>query len=269
MSLKNTIKKMLLGRYKSKEISFEEQKKMQIEMLKEVDAFCRVRNIRYCLGYGTMLGAVRHKGYIPWDDDVDILMPYPDMMRFKEEFRSDRYAYADIDTYKHFTFAFSRVYDKRTVTRAIPFGHTSYGICMDVYPVFGLPNDEKEIEPFMVELQKRLDAKEKIHVFQNKFNGRMPFRIYPLDKPTREYYDFIRQFPYEESSKFFCAGWPFIDQIFDVDYFANLIDADFEGERFLIPKEYDKYLTQRYGDYMQFPPEEKRIPMHNRVSYWK
>ena len=67
-----------------KEITLEERKQIQLRMLIEIDAFCRKHNIRYSLAYGTLIGAIRHKGFIPWDDDVDIMMPLPDMLRFKE-----------------------------------------------------------------------------------------------------------------------------------------------------------------------------------------
>ena len=65
-----------------KPISIEERKVVQLEMLKEINSFCKANNIRYSLAFGTLLGAVRHKGFIPWDDDVDIMMPLPDMLRF-------------------------------------------------------------------------------------------------------------------------------------------------------------------------------------------
>ena len=79
------------------EISFEEKKRIQLEMLDEIDAFCRANNIRYSIAFGTLLGAVRHKGFIPWDDDVDIMMPLPDLMRFKQMFKSNTIDYLDVD----------------------------------------------------------------------------------------------------------------------------------------------------------------------------
>ena len=70
-------------------ITLEQRKQIQLEMLSEIDTFCRTHGIRYMIAFGTLLGAVRHKGYIPWDDDVDISMPIDDMLRFKNEFKSD------------------------------------------------------------------------------------------------------------------------------------------------------------------------------------
>ena len=73
-----------------KKISFEKQKEIQLEMLKEIDYFCKHNSIRYSLAFGTLLGAIRHKGYIPWDDDVDIMMPYPDLIKLKRLFSSEK-----------------------------------------------------------------------------------------------------------------------------------------------------------------------------------
>ena len=72
---------------KKNAITLDERKQIQLEMLIEIDKFCREHNIKYMLAYGTLIGAVRHKGYIPWDDDVDISMPLEDILRFKNEFK--------------------------------------------------------------------------------------------------------------------------------------------------------------------------------------
>lgn len=77
------------------ELSLEERKKVQLEMLKEVDTFCRENNIKYALSCGTLIGAIRHKGFIPWDDDVDITMPFDDMVHFLKIFKSDKIEICD------------------------------------------------------------------------------------------------------------------------------------------------------------------------------
>ena len=96
------------------EITFEERKKVHLEMLIEIEKFCRANNIRYTLAYGTLIGAIRHKGFIPWDDDVDIMMPLPDMLRFKEIFKSKTMCYCDVDTSDKYPYAFFFIADTRT-----------------------------------------------------------------------------------------------------------------------------------------------------------
>lgn len=271
MSLKYKIKDWMLRKYKDKEISYEERKKLQVDVLKEVDSFCRTHDIKYCLAYGTMLGAVRHKGYIPWDDDVDIHMPYPDMIRFKNEFKSENYMYIDADSYEHYTFAFSRVIDKRTFTTGLfTCKRHEYGVCIDLYPIIGLPDDAKKTADYIHNLVVWEKKMNQIHRLQNRFNGRMPFSVYPLDKYIDEGRRLFEKYPFEGATKWIGgSSSPCFEQIIDFKMFDDLIEMKFENDFFLVPREYDKYLTLRYGNYMQFPPEEKRIPSHPRICYWK
>ena len=74
-----------------KAISQEEIRSIQIAILNSVDAFCRKNNLKYSLAYGTLIGAVRHKGFIPWDDDIDIIMPRPDYDRFVAKYKDSVY----------------------------------------------------------------------------------------------------------------------------------------------------------------------------------
>lgn len=92
-----------------KEIIFEERKQIQLQMLIEVDEFCRKHKIRYSLAYGTLIGAIRHKGFIPWDDDVDIMMPLPDMLKFRDLFKSETMRYCDVDTDPKYQYAFQEL----------------------------------------------------------------------------------------------------------------------------------------------------------------
>ena len=94
---------------KGERLSQAEIRNIQLNMLDEIDAFCRTEGIRYSMAFGTLLGAIRHKGYIPWDDDMDIIMPLPDMQVFKKKFKSKDLKYLDIDTCKHFEYHFSRI----------------------------------------------------------------------------------------------------------------------------------------------------------------
>ena len=133
-------------------ITLDERKKIQLEMLDEIDAFCRVNNIRYSLAFGTLIGAIRHKGYIPWDDDVDLIMPLPDMLRFKKIFKSDKLGYADLDTIPHYEYHFSRIYFLPTYSQ-VGLLEKSYGVNIDLYPVVGMPDTEKEIQEFLESIQ--------------------------------------------------------------------------------------------------------------------
>ena len=130
-----------------KEISLDERKQIQLEMLDEIDAFCRKHKIRYTLAYGTLIGAIRHKGFIPWDDDVDLLMPLPDMLRFKKEFKSEKIRFCDVDTEPYYEYPFPRLAYNETY-RKEGIVATSYGINIDLYYLISMDPDREKTESF-------------------------------------------------------------------------------------------------------------------------
>lgn len=254
----------------NKQITPDEVKIVQLEMLKEIDEYCRKNNIRYCLSYGTLLGAIRHKGYIPWDDDVDLIMPYPDLLRFKNEFKSKVLKVLDIDTCNYYQYQFPRICHTGTYGRSGIFTQ-GYGINIDLYPVVGIVDDMEQIRAFMDEGNRLQKIAGKYRVWHSREVRYTPFTYLPgYKKSIKKVYDFVRQYPYEGATKYFHVGGPFkMYEIFDYDVFDVLIDVDFENNKFLAPHRYDEYLKQVYGDYMKLPPEDKRNPYHRGTYYWK
>ena len=257
----------------NKPITLEERKTIQLEMLKEIDAFCKANNIRYSLAFGTLLGAVRHKGFIPWDDDVDIMMPLPDMLRFKELFLSKTMKYYDLDNDKYFQFAFARIANTLTYNRTGMICK-SYGICIDLYPVVGLTSD-KEKQKFFFSKAREL---EKTSDFLNKWRSRairyLPITNIPFyRKSVRKLSDHLRyMYQYDDAKMFYIIAGPINlchTMTYDFDMFSKTIDMEFEGNKFQVISEYDKFLSLRYGDYMTPPPEDKRHPYHGFICYWK
>lgn len=254
----------------NKIITSNEVKRVQLEMLKEIDEYCRKNNIRYCLSYGTLLGAIRHKGYIPWDDDVDLIMPYPDLLRFKKDFNSTFMKLLDIDTYSYYEYQFPRICHTKTYSKPGRFSNW-YGISIDLYPVVGMVEDVDEIEKYMEKGKKIYGDVDKFIKWHRRELKYTPFRFMPgYQKAVKRIYDYVRMYPFEGAHKYFHVGGPFkMYEVFDYDVFEKLIDVDFEGCLFLAPEKYDSYLRQCYGDYMQLPPEEKRHPYHGGIYYWK
>ena len=127
----------------SKNINLEELKKIQFDILKKVAAFCEKNKIKYYLGYGTLLGAVRHKGYIPWDDDIDIIMPRPDYLRFIEIFNKSTPS-PELKVLSHYIdknhpYPFIKLIN--TKTKQVSHSSIKYdmGVCIDIFPLDGLP----------------------------------------------------------------------------------------------------------------------------------
>ena len=127
-----------------KEITIEERKTISLEILSEIHDFCEKNNICYFLDYGTLLGAVRHKGYIPWDDDIDISMKRDDYERFLKTFCSSKYEIANYRDKKFFAIQFSKVYDKKTFGILLDKINLNYGVAVDVFPLDEIPEQDNE-----------------------------------------------------------------------------------------------------------------------------
>lgn len=254
---------------KDKQLTKEEIRQVQLEMLDEVDAFCRENNIRYSLAFGTLLGAVRHKGYIPWDDDMDIIMPLPDLLRFKELFKSEKIQYVDIDTMRYYPYSFSRIAYRSTYNKIGPFAK-SYGVNIDVYPVVGMPDTEEEIQKFLEDLQP-LYAKLKRKMRQNeRILRRLTFAYTPgFNKTVRKFHDMVlNSFSYQGAKNYLHAGSVRRVNIFGFNVFDIMAEYIFEGHKYMGLARYDEYLTQCYGDYMQLPPKDQQVGHHGGKYFW-
>lgn len=255
-----------------KELSLEERKNIQLEMLQEIDVFCKRNNIHYSLAFGTLLGAIRHKGFIPWDDDVDIMMPLADMRRFKELFVSDKLKFCDVDTEPHFEYAFSRIANIATYNKMGKY--KSYGICIDLYPIIPIPSDLAEQEQFFATAQKYQKIRLRFKQMRRRVLKYLSVSTIPgHDWAIRRYRDYMLDVDrFASSGKYYIIAGSLTlrnKMTYDLDLFAKTINVKFEGLEFPAIAEYDYYLRLRYGDYMQLPPEEDRHPYHGRHYYWK
>lgn len=255
---------------KMEEISFDERKKIQLKMLIEVDEFCRANNIRYSLAYGTLIGAIRHQGFIPWDDDVDIMMPYPDLMRFKELFVSNIQKLVDVDNDRNYKYAFPRLSDLGSymMVDGKPVGH---GVSIDLYPVLGLPSCQDDVVKFLKKAKKRLNMKKAISKLKSILTRRLGINLTSLfSNSMKNYRDYLYQFPYEKSKNYLTYGGGLhLRNVVDYDLFDCMTTVNFEGYKMQATAHYDKWLRHFYGDYMQLPPEDKRHPYHGEKFYKK
>lgn len=259
---------------KKKPISLEEKKCIQLEMLKEIDAFCRNNNIRYSLAFGTLLGAVRHKGFIPWDDDVDIMMPLPDMLVFKDLFQSKNLKYCDVDTEKHYEYPFSRIVHLGTYNqKGLTF--KDYGICIDLYPIVSIPSEKNQQDLYFSIAINKQKRRKQFETLRNRIIRHFPISSIPgYDAVQKKYRDHLLKEcqPYGTTSCYYTVAGPLSIRkrtMYGHDIFEQLIDLEFEGDFFCCIKDYDYFLRLRYGDYMTPPPESERHPYHGGRYYWK
>lgn len=251
-------------------VSFEEKRKIQLEMLDEIDVFCRTNDIRYSIAFGTLLGAIRHKGFIPWDDDVDIMMPLPDLLKFKELFKSDRMQYVDVDVDRNYALPFSRIANVDTYNKE-GIVSKGYGVCIDLYVIVGVANLEEYLASALPLCKKRL----KMIKWRNRIIRKLPFSTIPgYTKSMKIYRNYLFEncCEYNNALNYYIIAGPLSlshKMSYDRDIFSDIIPLKFEGREYLAISDYDYFLTKRYGDYMQLPPEDQRHPYHGGNYYWK
>lgn len=257
-----------------KKITLDERKKIQLEMLAEIHDFCTSHGIRYSLAYGTLIGAIRHKGFIPWDDDVDLMMPLPDMLRFKKEFESDKLKYCDIDTESHFGFDFSRISYQPTY-RKVGMINKTYGVNIDLYPIVNLPESVAAQNVFFEKYQKLEDKRHRYIKWRYRFIKLFPINsIWGYDKAIKRVRDFslFNSLEYGSTSFYYVVSGPISEKggcIYRYDLFKELVPVKFEGLTLSAVSSYDDFLRHYYGDYMQLPPESERHPYHSDNYFWR
>jgi len=253
-----------------KQLTHEEIQAYLLDILKDVDAWCRAHDIRYSMAYGTLLGAVRHKGFIPWDDDIDLLMPRPDFERFVAGYGNARYQclYGTRNGQADFVNFFAKVHD--THTRSHENGkYYRFGLNIDVFPVDGKPDnpaDQLAWEKKMHSLTHRLRLRYK-PLFSHPLIGVLSAHRHSLTWWQQRCEASLKSCPYETSA--YCGGLPVkfngTANVFPRAMFENYVDLPFEDASFRAFARWDDYLKQEFGDYMQLPPENKRFTHHLEV----
>ncbi|MDD7402614.1 MAG: LicD family protein [Butyribacter sp.] len=252
------------------EMTREQVRKTQLGILDHIKKVCDENGIRYFLGAGTLLGAIRHKGYIPWDDDIDINMPYPDYIKLMEILKDDE-IYQPISVYQHqesYPYFFSRVEDTRTIMKnwEYPFLITS-GVSVDLFPIFGLPYQQTDVMPFYDEIRKRNNQLiESYIVYADADENEIEKRKTLIDQII----EMMEKYPYDETENIgYILSKHAEKDIMKRDVYESALEASFEGETYKIMSGYDYYLTALYGDYMELPSEKEQRTTHSFQAYYK
>lgn len=262
-----------------KKINLGRCQNLEIEILDYVVSICNQYNLKYSLFYGTLLGAIRHKGFIPWDDDIDICMPDEDYEQFCDIMRycqSDRFKVL-IPNENGYYYEFAKVIDTRTVLYEHNIDHSfEMGVWIDIFPLHGVG--------------KRYGI---VRYCMNLLNYARIAAVYSVPPPSPNYlkpliwcgWKIIRLLGYKLFLKrilSIAARHPYKDAeyvtcliahdtnryCFNKKLFENLMDVEFEGKLYQVFCNYDEFLKTMYGDYMQLPPENQRIH-HEFDVYWK
>lgn len=257
----------------NKYLTLEELRTSQISMLQEFHRVCVENNLTYYMAFGTLLGAVRHKGFIPWDDDVDLMMPLEDFERLFKLYQSDRYYLTDCFHDKRHQLWFPRIYDSYTCTGG---DDESLGVFIDIYIIHGAPSDHLE----RVKYTAKVMYQKEILSFCKKWRGRLSRHFFPCLWNKREsiiitvlckkMYETLLKYNFKESEFVFPYSGDGPTEIYWKDYFEKPILLPFNGNEYCAPIHYHEILSSTYGNYMNLPPEEKRIPYHGSSCFcWK
>ena len=270
-----------------KEITQSEQKEIQLGIFENVHGFCCKHGLRYFMADGTLLGAVRHKGYIPWDDDIDIVMPRADYQRFIEicarEPIADNLSVASINNRPDCIYPFVKVYRNDTVV----IEHTSTtcetGVWLDIFPLDNMSDDYDEAVRLFNRIKRLRTIKDAELWASNKAvpcwkrviliaYGSILRTVFPLNRVLSKIEKRAKSFASDKMSKYVCVvvlGVYGLSEIMESSAYDDVVMLEFEGQQRYAPKDWDYVLKQLYNEYMVLPPLEKRITHHDYICYWK
>ncbi len=247
----------------------------------EIKKICDKHNITYYGIGGTCIGAVRHRGFIPWDDDLDIAIPIEEYQCFKAAVEAElppHYKLFTCANGQHFPHVFYKIYDCRTTFIELlyySYPETYKGVFVDVFPLSGLPANRLARALFMkkVRFYQILNYYNRFFESNIKIKGKLKFikrllKVFLREKFPINYFsdiliDLLGKYPVSEMGDG-DSVWFFHETklIFGKRSFSGVVEFDFENTKMFIPAGYDRYLTEHFGNYMQFPPQEEQKPHH-------
>ena len=262
-----------------RKLSIEEAKKIELDILDFIDSFCKEHGINYCINYGTLIGAIRHKGFIPWDDDIDLSMTRENYERFIQLFseKQSRYQILSLEMDDQYFNNFIKIVDP--TTKIIDTRNTKTydsGVFIDIFPMDTF-NDTKVVDIcYKLESFKLLSfSKHKNIVYgDSKLKDLIRTLFWLFLRPVSPRF-FANQIE-KQIQKYRVKDGKYIafipskakeKEIFPRDMFDELIETPFEHLVLPAPKRFDVVLKQFYDDYMTVPPKEKQIYIHEFEAY--
>ena len=255
------------------EVSPEECKKLQLNILINVAKYCEEHSIKYSLAYGTLIGAIRHKGFIPWDDDIDIIMMRDDYERFVATYRDEKYVLIPGERLANHLHVV--VSDMST---QLEFNHSpgdsffyNGGVWVDIFPIDKVPDNKK---CFKVAVKSLLFIKNLHRLSQFTPRKDLYIRLAHLILVPFEgilkicMLQMMQMFNKTDSKTVADLALCYLPYpSFPAKLMDEFIDVVFEGFVFKSIKEYDAFLRGIYGNYMEFPPKDQQVPRHSYRAF--
>ncbi len=260
-----------MATYTLSETELRQVQLIQLEMLEEVDRICKKCNIKYNIIAGTLLGAVRHKGYIPWDDDADVALLRPEYEKFrkacKTELDKERFYFQDNRNTKGYRWGYGKLRRKGTVFTREKQEHMPYeqGVFIDIFPLDNVPDAYplRVLHNFQCFCIRKLLWAEAGKRADSNAGMRMWYGVLskiPLKAVYRYYFHLMHFWNSRETKWVRILTFPTPNRAYGYrkKWYEESADYIFENKVFKGIKEYDAYLSFKFGKYMELPPEEKR-----------
>lgn len=255
------------------QLQLDEIKQIELEILKNFDKICRDNDLEYSLAYGTMIGAVRHHGFIPWDDDIDVFMKRADYEKLMAlQYEDDDYEIKSYRYSRDYYYPFAKMSDKHTELIEDWRLEKNLGVYIDIFPLDYInANSQEELN----EIKKKASKADDLAFWMgHKLSHHKSFSVkyfvklvlllltYPFKKQIIKRADYLNV---QNSKGQYCAMLLQLmnsKTFMDAFLFDEVIYVDFEDFKAPIYKEYDSILTSDYGDYMTPPPVEQQKSVH-------
>lgn len=265
-----------------KQLTLDEIQKSSYEILCKFKEICDNNNFKYWLSYGTLLGAVRHQGFIPWDDDIDVQMPRKDYEKFiqyciENEDKIKPLTLKHYKTCKKYIYNIARLSNSEYMVEYNIAKDYNLGTFIDIYPLDGYNiEDKKHIKKLNNKIwfvalcgQKKYNKSKTWWKNIFKYPYYIYSRFFNLNKLLIKLDKLAQKYDYEDSKYVGCMAWDLKEQYLK-SYFNEFDELTFVHQKFQAPKNYDAVLKLSYGDtYMQLPKEEDRVGHHDYIVYKK
>ena len=255
----------------------------QLDILKAFIRVCDKHNLEYFLVYGTALGAIRHKGFIPWDDDIDVGMPredYEKYIQLQSEYEGTPYFIQTFKSDPCYIYNYAKLRDSSTtfLENAFKNHRINQGVFIDVFPVDGMSRTEGNREKIgkknkfiwrQVYFSYLPALRRKVHkrtFFKDILLNIVAGLFYVFDIAhyrNKRVERFVKKIPLSEAKMAgIMFGFTWKINCMPADIFKETIKVPFEDIEVKVVKQYDRYLTLLYKDYMKFPPKEQQVGHH-------
>lgn len=263
-----------------RKLELAEIKAVELDILMNFDAFCKEIGIRYYLSNGTLLGAVKYNGFIPWDDDIDVLMPRLDYDKLIALYQdTERYRLYSMERHNTYAFPFAKLCDMHTRKEETNINNgTQLGIDIDIFPLDAWANkpsrQNRELRYISLLMSLLGISKMKKVVASTNAKRLILALVMMMGKLFRsrsfcKLIEMVAKRKPQQPAYIGCKVWPIYGcrEIISASVFAETVDVSFEGKMYPAPKGYDAYLKKLYGEYANDPPIEKQRTHHSFAGY--